>query len=126
MQNLCNFLQYYANLCIIKMKAYMDRDTASIIQARCRHIRRKLYITGKHHSIIGTQSAGIGWMVAVNIICMFAFEVLRSAIRISACYSKKVPRLVALRHLRITAIENASKQIISVTRHNGHQSTDFC
>ena len=78
MQNLCNFLQYYANLCIIKMKADMDRDTASIIQARCRHIRRKLYITGKHHSIIGTQSASIGWMVAVNIICMFAFEVLRS------------------------------------------------
>ena len=123
MQNLCNFLQYYANLCIIKMKAYMDRNTASIVQARCRHIRRKLYITGKHNSIIDTQSAGIGWIVAVNIICMFAFEDLRSAIWISA---KTVPRLVALRHLRITARENASKQIISETCHDGHQSADFC
>jgi hypothetical protein len=34
-------------------------------------------------------SRRIGWMVAVNIICMFAFEVLRSAMRISACFSKK-------------------------------------
>ena len=73
-------------------------------QTCCRHICRKLYITGKHHSTISTQSANIGWMPAVSIIHMLAFEVLRLAIRIAACHSKNARctllLLVAMRHLR--------------------------